>query len=170
MLTKKIQDALNAQINAELASSYIYLAMAAYFEDNDLPGFAHWMTIQVQEELFHVQKFYHYVFERDGRVELTAIEGPPKEWESPLAAFEAAYKHEQYISGRIHELVALARAENDPPTENFLQWFVAEQVEEEASVTEIVDQLNLAGEKGNGMFMIDKELSTRVFTPPAPAE
>lgn len=168
MLKEKIQDALNAQINAELASAYIYMAMAAYFESKDLPGYAHWMGIQVQEELFHVQKFYQYVNERDGRVTLGAIEAPPKEWASPLAAFEAAYKHEQYISGRIHDLVHLARAEKDAATENFLQWFVSEQVEEEANTKAAVGRLKIVGDNGYGLLMIDGELATRVFTPPAP--
>ena len=169
MLKNTVQDALNAQINAELGSAYIYLAMAAYFEDIDLPGFAHWMTIQVQEELLHAQKFYTYVFERDGRVELTAIEGPPKEWESPLAAFQAAYEHEQYISKRIHDLVSLARNESDHPTENMLQWFVAEQVEEEATAKGIVQSLKRVGDSGHGLLMLDRELAARVFTPPTAA-
>ncbi len=169
MLKNNVQDAINAQINAELGSAYIYMAMAAYFEDIDLPGFAHWMTIQVQEELFHAQKFYTYVFERDGRVELTAIEGPPKEWASPLAAFQAAYEHEQYISGRIHDLVSLARKENDHPTDNMLQWFVAEQVEEEATAKGIVQSLKLVGDNGQGLLMLDRELAARVFTPPTAA-
>ena len=169
MLSDKMQDALNAQINAELASAYIYMAMAAYFEDNDLPGFAHWMGIQVQEELAHVQKFYHFIFERDGRVILDALEAPPKEWDSPLAAFEGAYQHEQYISGRIHDLVTLSRELKDPATENFLGWFVGEQVEEEANAKGIVQSLKLAGTSGAGLLMLDRELAARVFVPPPAA-
>jgi len=169
MLSDKMQEALNAQINAELYSSYLYLAIAAHFEGTDLPGFASWMTVQAQEELFHAKKFYDYIYERDGEVTLQAIDGPPKAWDSPLAAFDAAYKHEQHITGRIHELVALARELKDPATENFLQWFVSEQVEEEATAKGIVQQLRLIGDSGTGKLIIDRELGTRVFTPP-PAE
>lgn len=166
MIPKKLEDALNDQINAELYSAYLYLAMAAYFEQDDLPGLAHWMTIQVQEELAHVKRFYDYMFERDGRVLLGAIAAPPKEWESPLAAFQAAYEHEQHVSKRIHDLVTLARQEQDHATENFLQWFVSEQVEEEATAKAITAQLRRTGDFGAGLLMIDRELAQRVFAPP----
>jgi ferritin len=169
MLDAKIEKALNDQINAEFHSAYIYLAMAAYFEDQDLPGFAAWMNVQVKEELTHGQKIYDYVFERDGRVALTNIEAPPKEWQSPLDAFEAAYKHEQYITGRINDLVALAREIKDTATENFLQWFVAEQVEEEATAKGIVQSLKIAKDSGAALLMLDRELGTRTFVAP-PAE
>lgn len=166
MLTQKMQDALNAQINAELGSAYIYMAMAAYFQSKDVPGFAHWMEIQTKEELSHAQLLFTYVCDRDGRVELTALEGPPKEWKSLLDAFEAAYRHEQYISKRIHDLVTLARKEEDAATENYLHWFVKEQVEEEANAKAIIQQLKLVGDYGPGILMLDRELATRVFTPP----
>lgn len=166
MLTKKMQDALNAQINAELSSAYIYMAMAAYFESKDVPGFANWMEVQTKEELSHAQLFYTYIYERDGRVELSAIEGPPKDWKSLVDAFQGAYKHEQYITKRIHDLVALARKEKDAATENFLQWFVKEQVEEEANAKAIIQQLKLVGDYGPGILMLDRELATRMFTPP----
>lgn len=169
MLNQKIQDALNAQINAELASAYIYMAMEAYFEDKDVPGFANWMHIQALEELTHAQKIHTYVIERDGRVELSGLEAPPKEWKSLLDAFEAAYAHEQYITKRIHDLVYLSRQEKDAATENFLQWFVAEQVEEEASAKAVIQQLKLVGDFGPGILMIDRELGARVFVP-TPAE
>lgn len=166
MLSGKMQEALNSQINAELGSAYIYMAMAAYFESMDVPGFANWMEVQSKEELSHAQLLYRYVYERDGRVELSAIEGPPKEWKSLLDAFGEAYKHEQYISKRIHDLVDLARQEKDAATENFLQWFVKEQVEEEASAKAIIQQLKLVGDFGPGILMLDREMATRVFTPP----
>ena len=169
MLKKKIQDALNSQINAELHSAYIYLAMAADLEDKNLSGAANWMKIQYQEELFHAQKIFDYVNERQGRVVLEAIEKPPTKWKSILEIFEAAYKHEVYISGRIHDLVELARKEKDHATENMLQWFVAEQVEEESSVDEILQKLKLVGDHVHGIFMIDAKLAGRTFTPP-PAE
>ena len=169
MLNKKVEAALNSQINAELYSAYIYLAMAADLEDKNLPGAANWMKVQYQEELFHAQKIFDYVNERQGRVVLEAIEKPPAKWKSIIDCFEAAYKHELYISGRINDLVEISRKEKDNATYNMLQWFVAEQVEEESSVDEIVQKLKLVGDHGHGIFMVDRELATRVFTPP-PAE
>lgn len=171
MLKETVEKALNDQINAELYSSYIYLAMSAYFESIDLKGFANWMRVQAQEELVHVAKFFDFVNERSGKVTLQPVEGPPSEWASPLDAFEGAYKHECYITERINKLVDLARDESDHATYNFLQWFVGEQVEEEASADEIVQQLKLVGGQGHGLFMIDRELAQRTFViPPAGAE
>jgi ferritin len=167
MLSKKLEDALNEQINYETYSAYVYAAMAAYFESVDLPGFASWMKIQVQEEMFHTTKFFHFVFERDGRVRLGAIDEPPFEWDSPLAAFQNAYEHECGVSKRIHALVDLAREEKDHAVENFLAWFVTEQVEEEASTKAVVQQLKFIGDDRQGLFMIDRELGARVYTPPA---
>lgn len=170
MLKEKMEEALNDQINAEFASEYIYLAMAAYFEAKNLNGFADWFKVQTQEEDAHAMKFYDYINERGGRVRLSAIEAPPLEWSSPLEAFEAAYKHECYISERINKLVDLARELSDHATENFLQWFVAEQVEEEATADSIVQQLRLIGDSGHALFMMDRELGQRTYTPPADTE
>jgi ferritin len=167
MLSKKMQDALNGQLNAELYSAYLYASMSAYFESINLRGFANWMRVQAQEEVLHAYKFYNFVNERGGRVILDPIEGPPTEWNSPLAAFEAAYQHEQKVTGLINELVDLAVSEKDHATNNFLQWFVTEQVEEEASANEVVQKLNLVGEATGGLFMLDREMGQRVFTPPA---
>ncbi|MDX9723905.1 MAG: ferritin [Myxococcota bacterium] len=167
MLKEELQKALNEQINAELFSSYLYLSMAAYFEDLGLAGFASWMKVQAQEELLHSGKFYTFINERRGRVQLLPIEGPQLEWESPLAAFKAAFEHECYISERIHKLVSLARKHEDYPTENFLQWFVAEQVEEEATADGIVQRLKLIGDNSGGVFMLDRELGARTFALPA---
>ena len=167
MLSTKIEKAINSQINAELYSSYLYVSMGMYFESEDMSGAAKWMNAQAQEELVHAEKFMNYVNERGGRVVLEAIEKPPVEWESGLATFEAALDHERKVSSLINELVFLTRSENDYMTDNFLQWFVSEQVEEEASVGEVVRKMRLAGESGGGRFMIDKELGLRVFTPPA---
>jgi ferritin len=167
MLKNKMQKALCEQINAEIYSSYLYFSMSAYFESLNLKGFAHWMTIQAQEELVHVVKFFDYVHSRNGRVTLDAVAGPPSEWESPRAAFEAAYQHETTITERIHKLVDLALEHSDHPTHQMLQWFVAEQVEEEANADEIVQKLKLVGNEGYGVFMLDRELATRVFTMPA---
>lgn len=163
MLTDRMQKALNEQIQAEFFSAYLYLSMAAYFEDLGLEGMANWMSIQFQEEQSHAMKFFRYIVERGSRVELAALEKPEQTWASPLAAFEAALAHERHISGRINELADLAGAEKDHATHNMLQWFIAEQVEEEASVDAIVNQLRLVGEQGPGLFMIDRELKTRTF-------
>ena len=166
MLSEKMQEALNIQINKEIYSAYLYLSMAAYCESINLKGFANWMTIQVQEELSHAQKFFHYLPERGGKVNLQPIDGPETEWDSPLAVFKHVYEHEQLVTGLIHGLVKLARAEEDYATESFLKWFIDEQVEEEASASEVVEKLKLAGDRGSGLFMLDRELGTRVFTPP----
>jgi ferritin len=166
MISKKMEKALNDQINAEAYSAYLYLSMAAYFEAENLPGLASWMRIQTQEETVHALKFFDFVNERRGRVALKAIDAPAKEWKSPLAAFEAAFEHEQMVTGRINDLVNLAVQEKDHATGAFLQWFVNEQVEEETSVDKIVQMLKM-GEKAPGaMFMIDRELGQRTFTPP----
>lgn len=167
MLSAKMTKALNDQLNFEYFSAYLYLQMSAHFEAKGLKGCANWMRVQYKEELTHVDKFFDYILERGGKVTLTQIAKPKNTWKSNLAAFEDALEHEQKVTARIGKLVNTARAEKDHATENFLQWFVAEQVEEEASVSEIVDQINLAGEKGGGMFMVDKELAGRVFVPPA---
>ena len=169
MLNKKMNDALNEQVNAEWYSAYLYLSMEAYFESINLPGFANWMRAQIQEESMHAMKIYDFVNERGGRVLLKSIEQPPTEWESPLAAFEATYKHEQKVTGLINDLVNLAIEENDHASNTFLQWFVNEQVEEEASVNEVVQKLKMINNAPGGQFLIDRELGQRVFTPP-PAE
>jgi len=161
MLTDQIEAALNEQINAEFYSAYLYLSMAAYFEDEGLPGFASWMRSQAEEERAHGMRIYDYVLERDGRVELDGIDRPAAEWSGPADAFEAAYEHEVEISGMIDDLVGLAREENDNATENMLQWFVAEQVEEEATAKEILDTLGHVGDDGHGLLMVDRELGQR---------
>ena len=168
MLSEKVQDSLNKQLNAELYSSYLYLSMSAYFHSINLRGFASWMRVQAQEELVHVAKFYDFVNERDGRVILRPVEAPPSEWASPLAVFEDAYRHEQKVTGLINGLVDLSIEERDHATNNFLQWFVAEQVEEESSANDVVQQLKLVGDDRNGLLMLDRELAQRVFTPPPP--
>lgn len=167
MISKKMEDALNEQVNAELYSAYLYYSMVAYFESINLPGFATWMKIQVQEELIHVTKIFDFVIERGGRATLKAIDGPPSQWDSPLAAFQAAYKHEQKVTGLIGELVNKAIEEKDHATNNFLQWFVTEQVEEEASADQIVQKLKLIDKAPGGLYMLDQELGQRIFTPPA---
>ncbi|MFB6105868.1 MAG: ferritin [Halobacteriaceae archaeon] len=161
MLSESVEAALNEQINAELYSEYLYLSMAAYYEDVGLQGFASWMRAQAAEERAHAMRIYDFVLERDGRVTLEAIDAPPTEWDGPTAAFQAAYDHEVEISGMIDDLVALAREENDNATENMLQWFVAEQVEEEATAQDVLDKLEHVGDEGMGLLMVDQELGQR---------
>lgn len=167
MISKKMQEALNGQLNAELYSSYLYLSMAAYFLSLNMGGFANWMQVQAQEEDMHAMKFYNFINERGGRVVLKAIDGPPTEWDSPLATFEAVLEHEQKVTGLINDLVELALAEHDHATNIFLQWFVTEQVEEEDSANDVIQQIKMIGEAEGGLFMLDRELGQRTFTPPA---
>jgi ferritin len=161
MLTEKMQTALNGQLNAELYSSYLYLSMNAYFKSVNLDGFANWMYYQAQEELEHSLKFYDFVIQRGGKVQLTQIAAPPTEWDSPMAVFEATLAHEQKVTGLINDLVEIAHEERDHATNIFLQWFVSEQVEEEESVGGVLEQLKLMGDAKGGLFMIDRELAKR---------
>ncbi len=167
MISKRLEEAINKQINAELYSSYLYGSMGAYFDHTSLPGFANWMRVQVKEEMAHAAKFYGFLNDRGGRVVLDAIEAPPREWDCTLAVFEHVYEHEQKVTGLINDLVDLAVEEKDHMAREFLQWFVAEQVEEESSADKIVQDLRRVGDSGHGLLMIDRELATRIFNPPA---
>lgn len=167
MINKKMEQAINKQVNAELYSAYLYLSMSAYFESVNLAGFANWMKVQAQEEVSHAMKFYNYLVERGGRVTMTSIDAPKTTWSSPLSAFEDVYQHEQKVTRLIHNLMDLALTEKDHASVSILRWFVDEQVEEEASADAIVEKLKLVGEKGRGIFMLDQQLGQRVFTPPA---
>ena len=160
-LNKKVEEAINKQIQAECYSSYLYLAMAAYCDSANMPGYAHWMRTQSQEELQHAMKFYHYVVERGGRVVLAAIQQPPVEFESLLAVAEETYAHEQKVTSLIGALYEVAVAEKDYATEVFLQWFIKEQVEEENNARTIVDQFKMIGDHANGLFMLDHQLGAR---------
>ena len=172
MLNKKVEKALNDQINAELYSSYLYLSMSSDLNGKGLSGFAHWMKIQAQEELYHAMKMYDYVIERGGTPALGVIDAPPNKWKSPLELFKAAYKHEVKVTGIINKIVDLSIKEKDHATNTFFQWFVKEQVEEEASADEIVQKLKLVGSSGNALFVLDKEMGTRplLFTFPVSGE
>ena len=161
MLTEKMQAALNGQMNAELYSSYLYLSMNAYFKSVNLDGFANWMHYQAQEELEHAMKFYDFICQRGGRIQLAQIEAPPSEWNSPLAVFEDTLAHEQKVTGLINDLVEIANEERDHASQIFLQWFVSEQVEEEDSVGGVLEQLKLMGEAKGGLFMMDREMAKR---------
>lgn len=164
MLSPKLEAALNQQINAELYSAYLYFSMASYLASIDLAGCAHYMHAQTQEELLHASKMYEYVNERGGRVIMDAINAPKTQWGSPLEAFEDAYKHEQHVTSLINSLMELAIAEKDHATQIFLQWFISEQVEEEASANGVIQRMKLASSSPGGLFMIDKELAVRPLT------
>lgn len=169
MMKQEMAEAINDQINAEWYSSFLYMSMAAYFEDQALGGMASWMRMQAKEEEFHAMKFFDYLVERGARVELKAIEEPPKEWDSPLAVFESAYEHEVKVTGLINRLMTMAIKLEDYATQQFLQWYVEEQVEEEDSTSTAVDKLKLIERSAGGLFMLDKELGARTFAEP-PAE
>jgi ferritin len=171
MIKDKIRDAFNQQIKEEMESAYIYMSMAAWFHSQGLDGMAQWMKSQTVEEFTHAMKFFDHLVERDGRVEMLPLGIKKTEWSSPLEAFQDAYKHEQHITGKINELVGLANQENDYAANAMLQWFVTEQVEEEASTSKVVHELEMVGGKGNGLLMLDRELGRRAIKyPPPPAE
>jgi ferritin len=161
MLSKKMQDAINEQIKNELYSGYLYLAMAAYAEEQNLPGFAHWMKAQCQEEVEHAMKFFKYITERGGRVELKAIDQPPVEFASPTALFEETLAHEKKVTALINGLYDLALEEKDYASQVLLHWYIDEQVEEEAHASEILETLKMAGEKGQALVMMDRALASR---------
>ncbi|MGC9529900.1 MAG: ferritin [Candidatus Bipolaricaulaceae bacterium] len=161
MLSESAQQALSDQLREELYSGYLYLAMSAYFESAALPGCARWMRAQAQEELAHAMRFFDFVCDRGGRVRLDALAAPPAEFPSPLAAFEMALEHEQKVTASIHRLYAGAVEQQDYPSQVFLQWFVNEQVEEEKSVSEIVETLRRVGDRGHALVALDRELGKR---------
>ena len=166
MISQKLQDAINHQINRELFSEYYYLSMASYFNSVGLSGFENFFLIQVEEERFHAMKMYNFLNERGGRVYLEAIEAPKKSFESAMEVFELAYEHEKLVSSLINDLMDLAIKENDHAAKNHLNWFVEEQVEEEASMDTILNKLKLIGGEGHGLLMLDNELAQRAFNPP----
>jgi ferritin len=163
-IKKEMQDAINDQIQAELFSAYLYLSMASWLDNEDLPGFSNWMRCQYMEETMHAMKFFNFLNERGGRAELKAIEGPDITWNSYVEAFEAVVKHEEYISERINKLVTLSRKLEDYATESFLMWYVDEQVEEEDSANEILSKVKRIKTDSNGLFMLDKELAGRALS------
>ncbi|PLX84450.1 MAG: ferritin [Desulfuromonas sp.] len=167
MISERLQDAINDQITFEIASGIIYKAMAAYFASEDLPGFSSWMETQFQEELFHSEKLAEYVNDAGGRVRYLAMEAPNNDYDSPLQAFETALQHEQLVTSRINNLMMIARDENDFAAQICLQWFVTEQVEEEASFGQIIAELKRIQDDGRGLIMLDRELGQRTFTAPA---
>lgn len=163
MIKEKVLKAVNNQINAEFYSAYLYLSMSAYFYGKGLPGFANWMYIQYQEEMTHGNKFFKYVADRGGKIELKAIEKVPDDFDDILDVWKRTLEHEQKVTSLINKIMDVAIEESDHATISFLKWFVDEQVEEEANVTEILDTLKLINGQGNGMFMLDREMRQRVF-------
>jgi ferritin len=161
MISDVMQNALNEQIKAEFYSAYMYLSMSAYFEARNLPGFAKWLRVQAQEEQTHALKFYDYVVQRGGRVQLEAITQPPVEWEGNLEAFQAVLEHEQKVTGMINKLYEVALKQKDYATQVMLQWFINEQVEEEKNASDIIEQLLLIDARGTAVLMLDHQLGKR---------
>jgi ferritin len=165
MVSKELEIAINKQINAEFWSAYLYLSMSAHFAHEGLPGFANWFKVQFQEEQDHAVKFMNYLISKGNKVELTPIEKVDTSWDSLLKAFQDTLNHERVVTSLINNLVSIARKENDYATENMLQWFVNEQVEEEETAQAMIDSLKLIGSNGFGIYTMDKELGQRSYTP-----
>ena len=161
MLSKKMEEALNKQVNAEFYSSYLYLSMSADFAAKNLEGFASWMQIQAQEEWTHGMKIYNYILEKGGKVKLEVIEAPQTSWKKAVDAFDTTLKHEQHVTGLINDLASLAIDERDHATGIFLQWFITEQVEEESTASGILEKLKMVGDNPQGLFMMDSHLAAR---------
>ncbi len=161
MLSKKMLDALNNQVNAEFYAAFIYLSMATHFEDQNLPGFAHWMGEQYKEEVEHAMKIYGYINDRGGRVIIKAIDQPPVDFSSPLDVFQKALEHEVKVTGMINNLMDIAEEKKDRATRVFLHWFIEEQVEEEKNASEIIETLKMIGDKGHALIMLDRQLAQR---------
>src|SRR5574344_1196089 len=168
MISQKIQNAINEQINAEMWSAYLYLSMAAYCHSEGKTGMAKWFEVQFKEEQDHAKIFFNYIVSRNGKVELKAIDAVPTEWKSMLNIFEETLKHERKVTSLINNLYALSTAENDFATQSMLKWFIDEQVEEEDNAQTIIDNLKMIKDNGYGVYMIDKELGARTYTVAAP--
>lgn len=167
MISTKLQDAINAQINAEFWSGYLYLSMSVHFAANGRPGIANWFRVQFEEEQAHARIFINYLLQRGGRVELKPIDAVPQSWESPLDAFRYTLEHECKVTALINDLYALAEAERDYATRARLAWFVDEQVEEEDNVRTLIDKFTLIGNDGMGLYSLDRELASRVYAEPS---
>jgi len=167
MINKRMQDAINEQIKFELYSANLYLSMSAYIEGKNLKGIAHWLRVQYEEETFHALKLYDYLKNREGQVILQSIDAPPSEFGTPLETFQKVLEHEQHVTAGINKLYKIAIEENDFAAQIFLQWFVNEQMEEEANASEVIGKMKLIGDRGVDLLYLDTELATRVFVPPA---
>lgn len=166
MINEKVAKVLNDQVNKELYSAYLYLAMSAYFSNIGLLGFANWMRVQVQEEQAHAMLMYDFLINRGEKVILTAIDAPPKDFESPLGVMEESLAHEVYVTSLINNIITVAEEVKDRATMSYFNWFIDEQVEEEANAKDIIDKLKLIGDDKSALYLLDKDLSARVFTPP----
>ena len=162
-INKKVEEVLNKQVNAEFWSAYLYLSMSAWCESKGLKGFANWMRVQFQEETTHALKIYDYVLSRSGEMKLEPIAAVEYSWKGTLHIFEETYRHECEVTDMIANCYEVAVAEKDHATAGMLQWFIDEQAEEESNALEIIDQIKLLGEKGDGIYLLDKELAARVF-------
>ncbi len=161
MNSQQVLNEMNEQIKHELYSAYLYLSMAAHFEAENMNGFAHWMKAQSKEEVEHAMKFYEFIHDRNGHVTLQAIDQPPSQFGEPQSIFQASLEHEQFITGRIEHIYAIAQQENDYAAQSFLKWFVDEQVEEEKNATQILETLKLVGSNPAGIFMVDRQMASR---------
>jgi len=168
MIGERLDAAINDQIKNELESYYIYLSMAAYFHTMSLDGMGHWMRCQAHEEMIHAMKFFEHLIDRDGKVVLQDLKQLKTGWSSPLEAFQDAFEHEKFISGKINDLTTIAREEKDYASEPLLAWFSDEQIEEEASTGKIVDELAMIGEDKSALLMLDRELGARAYPPGSP--
>ena len=170
MIGERLLNAMNDQIKNELESYYIYQSMAAYFHSNSFDGMAHWMRCQAHEEMTHAMKFFDHILDRGGKVQLQDLKQLKTEWSSPAEAFNDAYAHEQFISGKINDLMAIAREEKDFASEPLLSWFIDEQVEEEASSSKVAEEIAMVGDSKSALLMIDRELGQRPFPPGSPLD
>ena len=161
MIKDKIEKALNLQLNQELYAFYLYLSMSAYFDSLNLNGFANWMRFQAEEEKTHGLKFYDYILQANGKIDLQQIDAPKKSWKSVLEVFEDTYNHEKKVTESIYDIVDLSIAERDHATHNFLQWFVSEQVEEEATALKILEKIKFLGDNQGALFILDREMGAR---------
>lgn len=166
MMNEKLEKAFNDQINKELYSEYLYMSMYAYFDRQNLQGFKNWMNVQMQEEHAHAMGMFNYLHERGGKVVLQAIEHPETDWNSPVELFEHVLKHEKYVTSLINSLMDVADEVKDRAAVSFLDWYLKEQVEEEANVSKVLKTLKMVCDDKNSLYMFDKELATRVFNPP----
>jgi ferritin len=161
MISQSLTDALNEQLKQELYSSYLYLAMSAYCDSQNLPGFAHWLRLQANEEQAHAMKFYDFILDRDGRVQLQPLQQPPRDFGTPISLFEQVLGHEQEITSLIEQLYRKAASDQDHATQIFLEWFISEQVEEEKTASQLLETLKMAGDSKLGLLMLDRELGAR---------
>jgi ferritin len=168
MISGKMQGAFNDQINKEFYSEYLYLSMAAWFEARNLPGFANFFYIQAKEERFHAMKMYHFMLDRGGKIVMKGLGDPIVDFKNAMQVLETSYKHELGVTASIHALANLAAKEKDLPAQSFLNWFVDEQVEEEQTQENVLNQMKLFNGEGAGMLFLDRELAARTFVAPAP--